>query len=546
MPELKKPPSGNRLGINVCFWGTLMLASGVSFGFNFREMWMRWFPAWHHRELSLYTRIAESESYYTHGPLVPLVSMLIFALLLRHARIPVRPARGWGFFLVGGSLLVHLLACLARVNFVSGFALIGLLAGMVLLLWGFAALRVLWFPLLFLFFMVPLPEVSIGQLNFRLKLLTADWGVRLAGLLGVTVEQAGNQVVLPGNKFLVIANVCNGLRTLITVIAFTALYSYICRLRGWWRLVLFSLSVPVAVISNMIRITSLIVVADIFSVEVATGWYHDFSGIMILFVAFLVLFGAEKLIILIRAGLGIPLVPRPLLDGYQRTAEDGAQGANLARALVSVRGGLLIVLLGASGFGASWLSRSMPSIYNRNFAAQSLPASFSLAGKVWHGYPLEIDRQTLMILETEDAVMERYVSAGQDPVDYCIVFSDDNRKGTHPPDVCLEGGGWDIIAKAQVDLPGLLPGQALPCQELIVQQGKLRMYYLYTYKCGPVYTRSFWKQQFLIFQNGLLNRNASGALIRISMPVTEDVPGTRARVCQSFAATFSHIHTHLP
>ena len=76
--------------------------------------------------------------------------------------------------------------------------------------------------------MVPLPEVSIAHLNFRLKMLAADWGVRLVNLTGILAERDGNRVFLEGDKSLVIANVCNGLRTLITVIAFGALYAYVC------------------------------------------------------------------------------------------------------------------------------------------------------------------------------------------------------------------------------------------------------------------------------------------------------------------------------
>ena len=53
---------------------------------------------------------------------------------------------------------------------VMRLALIGVLAGLVIMLWGFSAFRRLWFPLLFLMFMAPLPEVTIAQWNFRLKM----------------------------------------------------------------------------------------------------------------------------------------------------------------------------------------------------------------------------------------------------------------------------------------------------------------------------------------------------------------------------------------
>ena len=230
-------------------WVLLLGALAAAFGYNFAEMWLRWFPNWRNTRASLYDRIVGGEGYYTHGPLVPLVSLLILVLLVRHTKVPVRPSRRTGGVVLSLSILLHLVSSLARVNFVSGFAFIGVLTGLVLMLWGWRALRRLWFPIAFLVFMVPLPEISIAQLNFRLKMLASDWGVALANLFGVIVERSGNQVFLEGDKTMVIANVCNGLRTLISVMAFGALYAYVCRLRGGWRLFLFAMSVPIAVVS---------------------------------------------------------------------------------------------------------------------------------------------------------------------------------------------------------------------------------------------------------------------------------------------------------
>jgi exosortase len=176
--------------------------------------------------------------------------------------------------------------------------------GLILLLWGWTALRRLWFPVLFLAFMVPLPEVTIAQLNFRLKMLAADWGVALANGLGVLVERNGNQVFLEGGKTLVIANVCNGLRTLISLLAFGTLYAYVCRLRGLWRLGLLAMTIPVAVASNSLRIVSLILVADAWDVRTATGWYHDTSGMLVFVLAFALMFGLERLVLWARQAAG--------------------------------------------------------------------------------------------------------------------------------------------------------------------------------------------------------------------------------------------------
>jgi len=539
-----KPPRNNWL--TGCYWSLLIVALGVAFGENFSEMWLRWFPGWHRLNISFYEQITRTQSYYTHAPLVPVVSLIIFFLLVRYTTMPTFPRRLIGFAVLICAVFFHLIASFARVNFISGFAFIGVLAGLVLFLWGSTALRRLWFPLLFLVFMVPLPEVSIAQLNFRLKMLASDWGVALANLIGIIVERSGNQVFLENDKTMVIANVCNGLRTLISVMAFGALYAYVCRLRGSWRIFLFAMSVPVAVVSNALRIVSLILVADIWSVEVATGWYHDFSGLMILVMSFLLLFGLERLLLWLYTLLGKPMKIIPLFHETRRTQKDQDQWKSLTSSIRTRSGRISVVVMILTALGSWWLNRSVPPIYNEDILKGALPAQISIDGDQWYSYVLEFNAKTLVVLETEAAILRRYVRPPDSVVDFCLVFSKDNRKGTHPPDLCLEGGGQDIIAKNAILLKNIPGRTKLSCRELVIQSGPKQTYYLYTYKCGNTYTGSFWLQQFMIFLNGLLDRNASGALIRISTPVETGVDEARTKVIKFLRMGIPYLDRALP
>jgi len=507
----------------------MVLAAGLAAAFAnmFAEMWVRWFPAWRNAKLALYGRIVEGESYYTHGPLIPIVSLIIVLLLVRRTRITVRPSPPAGLAVLGLSLLVHLMACFARVNFVSGFAFIGVLVGLVLIFWGWPALRRLWFPIALLFFMVPLPEVTIADLNFRLKMFATEAGVWLANTVGVLADHSGNRVVLQGDKSLVVANVCNGLRTLISLLAFGALYAYVCRLRGWWRLGLFAMTVPVAVISNSLRIASLIVVADVWSVETATGWYHDTSGVLIFFAAFMLMFGIERLILALLKLMGRPVPVVALFHDVRKEPEDQGQWPRMVAALGGrsawVAATAIVLVAGC----AWYLVRAVPNV--RPPGSLSLPAEMTVDGRQLYGYRQDLDENTLTILETRDYAYSRYTAPGTPSMDFCVIFSQDNRKGTHPPDLCLQGSGEGIVAKGDVVVDAVEGCNLVPCRELIVQSGTRGYYYLYTYKCGSVYTSSFWRQQFEIFGNGLLSRNASGALVRLSTPIETNVEDARRR-----------------
>jgi EpsI family protein len=528
-------------------WVWILLCVGILAAFwpNLIEMWHRWFPAWDRYDWSLYDRLISGESYYTHGPLVPLVSLLIAVLIIRHTRIRPRPSRVAGPLLLMAFLSLHLVSVLARVNFSSCFALVGVIGAMVLTLWGWTALRRLWFPVALLLFMVPLPEVMIADVNFRLKMLAADWGVSLAQVLGILAERSGNRVFLAGDKSLVVANVCNGLRTLISLLAFGALYAYVCRLNGLWRWLIFALSVPVALVSNSVRIAALVIVADVWSTEVATGAFHDYSGLGIYVIAFLLMFGIEKAILGGRKLLRVPADVRPLFDGVRRTADDDDQGRRLYRAAGQRTGlialGMILLTIG----GTYWLNHSTPPVWNESVVADAVPTRIDINGLPHRGYSLKIDRQALAILETEDYFYRRYSAPGQPPLDLCVVFSRDNRKGTHPPDLCLEGSGQEVVAKRDIQVEDIDGVGEITCREIVVQKGLERHYFLYVYRCGTTYTSSFFNQQWIIFINGLTRRDASGALIRVSSPVLTSLESTRRRSLALFRASLPHLHRAL-
>jgi len=527
-------------------WILLLAGLVAAYANTFAEMWVRWFPAWHHTTEGLYDRLVGGESYYTHGPLVPLVSLIVGWLLIRHTRIALRPSRVAGAAVLGVSLLVHLASCLARVNFISGFSLIGALAGLVLLFWGAGALRRLWFPLALLAFMVPLPEVMIANLNLWLKMRAADIGVGVANVLGIAIERARdrpNEVLLEDNKTLVIANVCNGLRTIISLLAFGALYAYVSRLRGLWRLGLFAMSVPVAVVSNSLRIVALIVVADIWDEKVATGWFHDVSGLLIYVLAFSMMFGLERLVLAARRLVGRPATVLPLFHGVLRGTEDEPQWPLLASAVSGRTAWATVILILLAAGGAWAMNMRVPPVWNQAMAGKSMPRTLEIDGRRLYGYDLALDERTLTILETTDYLYRRYEAAGSIPVDFCVIFSQDNRKGTHPPEVCL---GETVVASSDVVVHDVAGRGDVPCRLLLTVTDRRRDCYLYVYKCGNQYTPSFWKQQFVIFGNGLLHQNASGALIRVSTPVGDSEEEARRRCTTMLGAAIPYLDAALP
>ncbi len=520
-----KPARHERVSLSsAARWGLLatLVMIAAAWHRTFIEMWLRWFPAWESQGLTLSERLTEGDSYYTHGPLVPLTSLVIAYFI--HMRVGKPVKRSLSASLVGWLMLAvfigfHLLSASpgARVMFVSGFALIGVIGGLVLIWGGWPMARAYWLPVAFLVFMVPLPEVAITNLNFRLKFLAGNAAIWITNyVFGVPAILDGSYIYLSPDeagvpKTMVIDSVCSGLRSLISLVWFASLFAMVCRARGLWRLVMLALSVPVAVLSNIVRITTLNVSAHYISVEVAGpgGWIHDLSGLLVFAIALAVLFGIEQIIVLTGKALKCNWSD-PRLMGYLDLSPR-LRGAQPAMASFPVLGVLAIT----AGLSVYWAVADFEK-EDSFIAAAWVPPTLTIDGTTYTGQDYELDQRTLIILETPDYLYRRYFSPNRRrSIDLLIVFSANNRKGTHPPEVCIEGSGAQIVDKRKTPLS--VPGVGdLDLQAITSQQNVYMNYVAYTYKCGTRYTPSFFMQQFWIFANGLMAGDTSGALVRFS------------------------------
>jgi len=260
-------------------------------------MWGKWF---------------EESSYYSHGPLIPLVGLfLIWRLRDGLAQIPVGSSR-LGLAILLLALFVRLFGAYTRVNFVTGFSVVMVLVGLVLYLFGKKITLKLLFPLLFFAWMVPLPDVTIIRISYELKTFASEIATRVMPYIGVTVVKAGSTLYFMGpndvSDKLIIDDVCSGLRSMIALLAFGSVFAYITRSGLRHRLELFAASIPCSVIANMTRIVIITLVAHFWGSSTATGkglipnpfgeafTIHDATGVLIFVVAFIGFFTYEKLL----------------------------------------------------------------------------------------------------------------------------------------------------------------------------------------------------------------------------------------------------------
>lgn len=232
---------------------------------------------------------------YSHGPLVPLVSLVL--VWMRRHRIAAAPGAGdgRGLLLVGLACALQLAGIRADVLMLQGDSFVLMLFGLALTFLGAARSRVLAFPIGYLVFMLTFPPLLVNQIGFGLKDLAVGIATRAAETLGVELQRSGMSLFVASGE-LRVEHPCSGLRSLIALLGLGALLA--AQVRGeWWRRgALFLAAVPVAIAVNAMRITLFILVAHYAGVAHVTRALHDVSGVLLYAVALLAMFAVRAAI----------------------------------------------------------------------------------------------------------------------------------------------------------------------------------------------------------------------------------------------------------
>jgi len=224
---------------------------------------------------------------YGHGFLVPVFAgYVLWREREKWLNTEIKP-NNLGLLVMLGAVVILLGGSLGAELFTTRVSLLILLAGMILFLAGWKMLRAVSLPLAFLILMIPLPVLIYNQITFPLQLLASRFATFWLELVQVPVLREGNVLILP-NYSLEVVEACSGIRSLMTLLTLAIAYGYLVERRRWVRYALAVLMVPIAIVSNAIRIMGTGVLTFHFGPKAAEGFFHEFSG-WIIFLAALVL-----------------------------------------------------------------------------------------------------------------------------------------------------------------------------------------------------------------------------------------------------------------
>lgn len=229
-----------------------------------------------------------TDANYSHGFLIPIVSG--YLLWQKRDILKTTPLETdkRGLILVLAGMVLFVLGNGAAEYFTLRFSLLLTLFGAALHLLGRQMLSKIWFELLFLIFMIPIPYVLYYAATFPMQLLASKITVFILNGIGMAVIRQGNIIHIQGYS-LEVAEACSGMRSLISLLALGAMYAHLTQTRFVSKTILFLSTIPIAIIANVFRVLVTSLIAYTVTRDVTEEPLHSILGLLVFVVAFILM-----------------------------------------------------------------------------------------------------------------------------------------------------------------------------------------------------------------------------------------------------------------
>ena len=261
----------------------------VAFGMVLAGLAALWLPTWWDLVFGIWAPDAQG-----HELIILAVSgWLIYRQRDALRELPDTPSR-WGAACVVIGLLLYAFGRSQQFLRIEMLALGVVLAASIVCFKGAAALRLIWFPLVFLLFALPLPYTLVLAVTAPLKAGVSIVATQLLLWLGFPMGRSG-VVITIGQYQLLVSEACAGLQTMFTLEAMGLLYASLKNYRSWLRnAALALLVVPIAFSANVVRVMILVLVTFHFGDAAGRGFIHGFAGLVLFAVGLSMIFAADR------------------------------------------------------------------------------------------------------------------------------------------------------------------------------------------------------------------------------------------------------------
>lgn len=449
---------------------------------------------------------------YSYGYLIPAISVYLF-WDMRFKFKGLNPQPSWSALpLLVIFVLISIYGILGSSGNIARPAVPVLYILLVTFVFGYRTVKRFALPLGILIFIVPLPAFLDRTFGLFLKSVSSQLGGWLIRMSGLSVHVSGNVIELAVTQLQVV-DACSGLRFVFPLVALGIVYAYFFEKIRWKQMVCVAATVPIAILTNGLRIGITGILTHHISPEMAKGFFHDFSGWAVFMTAFVFLFAMGRLLRLFpsrdtaQPGLAYPLPP-------ERQTDARAKGQTTYASLVCL---LLIAVVGAF----SMTTVTLPPVNLAN-GISSFPRSF----EGWNGTPRPIDPLIIDESGAEEAFYADYRDRQNKSVSLYIGYRStpflENINFFHSPTVCLPASGWKNRGTSTRVIPDVPPYGALTVTRMLIEQMGVRQLVYFWFQTKKWATHSKTINRFHLTLHAIRRDNTHDLFLRTITPIHPD------------------------
>jgi exosortase B len=234
---------------------------------------------------------------FGHGPII--VAVLAWLFWSKRAEIvaaPVERSGALGWVLLGVGLFLYLVGRVFSAASLEFGSHLFIVPAVLLLLRGPTAVKVAWFPILYLAFLAPLPASFVDLITGPLKSWISHIVVDLLYAIGYPIGRTGVMINI-GPYQLLVADACSGLHSMFSLSALGTLYMYLMARKSWLHNAIMVASIlPIAFAANIIRVIVLVLVTYHLGDEAGQGFLHGAAGMVLMLAALLFFFLLDSML----------------------------------------------------------------------------------------------------------------------------------------------------------------------------------------------------------------------------------------------------------
>ena len=480
---------------SMVFWLALVIASAL-LGFIYfdgLQLMVKW---WGEREE------------YGHGFLIPVIAA--FLIWQKSDKLEQIKFNGsWlGVALTVFGLFLYYAGELSSLYTIIQYAFVVAIFGIALSLMGREGFKVIFVPLLMLFFMIPLPNFIFNNLSSELQLISSEIGVAVIRLFDISVYLEGNVIDLGVYKLQVV-EACSGLNYLFPLMTLAFISAYFFTGAFWKKTIIFLSSIPITILMNSFRIGAIGVTVEYWGPDMAEGFLHDFEGWVVFMSCIAILIG--EMWVLAHIGKDkLPLREAFGLDFPELTPEDAEiEYRKIPKSFYASLS--VIVLVAVSVFVMPEQVEVEPE--------RKQYTQFPLEFDRWQGKTGYLEQIYIDALKLTDYIMNDYQSSDGGTVNLYSAYYSSQKKGAsaHSPRSCIPGGGWRIASLTQKVIEGVsVDGTPLEVNRLVIQKDEVKQLVYYWFQQRGRVVSNEYMMKWWLFWDSMNDHRTDGALMRLT------------------------------